>query len=332
MRVLPLLFLARYALGKVAFDYDKAAEGGIDILRREEEVTDTLLSEAEFKEANGNFGQLINGSATVETQDMACVPVVMGVVPSTAYAARVAAVILEKGAAEATAVIPLVVNAAAMAAIANRAIIATFETDVFTTTYSITTTRVRYYYWTVTYWYWYYYWTYSVRIEASVVTSSRSTTSTIFSVETTDAGAASRYFEDLSETIALPTPAEATQLESLAGRTSYIEEPTTSTSSTLPEETLAVTSRTALGLDSSSSDNPDFPSLEVPQSTSNEEEEQSTTSSESRAESSENAGISPPDPPSSPDSGARALWANLDVLTVVFCSLSIAIGVSSVLL
>jgi hypothetical protein len=51
--------------------------------------------------------------------------------------------------------------------------------------------------------YWYYYWTYSIDIHASVVTSTRSTTQTVFSVTTTDAGAASEYFSEKSKTLFL---------------------------------------------------------------------------------------------------------------------------------
>ncbi|KAI0452788.1 hypothetical protein F5B21DRAFT_506012 [Xylaria acuta] len=90
-------------------------------------------------------------------------------------------------------------------------------------TRTYTTTRTQYYYWTVTWWYWYYYWTYSYAIEASVVTSTQSTTSSALSVLATDADAASSYFSELSSAIDLPTPAEATSLESLAGSTSTSE-------------------------------------------------------------------------------------------------------------
>ncbi|KAI0528404.1 hypothetical protein GGR58DRAFT_496113 [Xylaria digitata] len=89
-----------------------------------------------------------------------------------------------------------------------------------TTTRTYTFTSTRYYYWTVTWWYWYYYWTYSIAFDASIVTSSRSTTSSVFSVRTTDADAASTYFSELSETLVLPTPSAATSLASLAGSTS----------------------------------------------------------------------------------------------------------------
>ncbi|KAL7928661.1 hypothetical protein V8C35DRAFT_317660 [Trichoderma chlorosporum] len=91
-----------------------------------------------------------------------------------------------------------------------------------TTTQTFTTTYYQYYYWTVTWYYWYYYWTYSIDIQASIVTSIRSTTWTTFSVETTDAAAASEYFSSKSKTLSLPTPAAATTLESLAGSTSFV--------------------------------------------------------------------------------------------------------------
>ncbi|KAI1178965.1 hypothetical protein F4777DRAFT_536329 [Nemania sp. FL0916] len=88
-----------------------------------------------------------------------------------------------------------------------------------TTTRTYTTAYTQYYYWTVTWWYWYYYWTYSYDIEASIVTSTRSTTSSTLSVQTTDADAASSYFRTVSETLVLPTPSSATELESLASST-----------------------------------------------------------------------------------------------------------------
>ncbi|KAK4072954.1 uncharacterized protein Triagg1_5631 [Trichoderma aggressivum f. europaeum] len=91
-----------------------------------------------------------------------------------------------------------------------------------TSTHTYTTTYYQYYYWTVTWYYWYYYWTYSIDIQASIVTSSRSTTWTTFSVKTTDAAAASEYFSSKSRTLSLPTPAAATSLESIAGSTSFI--------------------------------------------------------------------------------------------------------------
>ncbi|UKZ78593.1 hypothetical protein TrVFT333_006339 [Trichoderma virens FT-333] len=91
-----------------------------------------------------------------------------------------------------------------------------------TTTHTFTTTYYQYYYWTVTWYYWYYYWTYSIDIQASIVTSTRSTTWTTFSVKTTDAAAASEYFSSKSQTLSLPTPAAATSLESLAGSTSFV--------------------------------------------------------------------------------------------------------------
>lgn len=106
-----------------------------------------------------------------------------------------------------------------------------------TTTRTYTTTSTQYYYWTVTWWYYYYYWTYSIDIEASIVTSSRETTSSTWSVRTTDSSAAEDYFSSLSETMDLPTPASATSLESLAGETSFVSETVTETASAGSEET-----------------------------------------------------------------------------------------------
>ncbi|RSL39275.1 hypothetical protein CEP54_016345 [Fusarium duplospermum] len=96
------------------------------------------------------------------------------------------------------------------------------STRTTTRTYSYASTR--YYYWTVSYWYWYYYWTYSIRIEASTVTSSRVSTTTVLSILTTDANAASEYFSSISGTMVLSTPSEATSLEALVGRTTVIIE------------------------------------------------------------------------------------------------------------
>lgn len=84
--------------------------------------------------------------------------------------------------------------------------------------------------------YYYYYWTYSARIEASIVTSSRETRYTTYSLTTTDADAASSYFSDVSRTLTLPTPAAATSLEFLAGSTSF----RTSPDNALPSETAEV--------------------------------------------------------------------------------------------
>lgn len=106
-----------------------------------------------------------------------------------------------------------------------------------TTTRTITTTSTQYYYWTVTWWYWYYYWSYSIEIEASIVTSTRSTTSSTLSVFTTDAAAATDYFNSLSSDLELPTPEAAVTLESLAGQTSFDETEETSTTEREPEET-----------------------------------------------------------------------------------------------
>ncbi|SCO75792.1 uncharacterized protein FRV6_00004 [Fusarium oxysporum] len=94
------------------------------------------------------------------------------------------------------------------------------STRTITNTYSYTSTR--YYYWSITYSYWYYYWTYYDAIEASVVTSSLASTTTVLSVFTTDVDAASEYFSSVTETIVFYTPAAATSLESLAGRTSVV--------------------------------------------------------------------------------------------------------------
>ncbi|KAL7809260.1 carbohydrate-binding module family 18 [Trichoderma gracile] len=106
-----------------------------------------------------------------------------------------------------------------------------------TSTHTFTTTYYQYYYWTVTWYYWYYYWTYSIDIQASIVTSSRSSTWTTFSVKTTDASAASEYFSSKSKTLSLPTPAAATSLESLAGSTSFVSPPPSDSPSASPSPT-----------------------------------------------------------------------------------------------
>ncbi|KAM0250535.1 hypothetical protein ACHAQJ_008586 [Trichoderma viride] len=87
--------------------------------------------------------------------------------------------------------------------------------------------------------YWYYYWTYSIDIQASIVTSTRSTTWTTFSVKTTDASAASEYFSSKSKMLSLPTPAAATSLESLAGSTSFISTPSSKHPSPSPSPSLS---------------------------------------------------------------------------------------------
>lgn len=114
-----------------------------------------------------------------------------------------------------------------------------------TTTRTYTTTSTQYYYWTVTWWYYSYYWTYSIDIEASIVTSTRETTSSTWSVRTTDSDAAETYFSSLSSDLELPTPASATSLESLAGETSYVSETVTETASAGFEETASGPAPTA---------------------------------------------------------------------------------------
>ncbi|KAI3321816.1 hypothetical protein HD806DRAFT_147787 [Xylariaceae sp. AK1471] len=171
-----------------------------------------------------------------------------------------------------------------------------------TTTRTYTTTSTQYYYWTVTWWYWYYYWTYSVR--ASIVTSSQSTTTSAFSVLTTDANAASSYFSELSKTIVLPTPSAATSLESLAG-------------STLAESTSSRS--TSSGSTSSRSIS-----------------SRSTSSGSTSASKSATTSISFTGSPVSGDgpgnSAARGLWSQLDGFTVGFLTFGVGVGLVAALL
>jgi hypothetical protein len=166
-----------------------------------------------------------------------------------------------------------------------------------TSTRTYTTTSTQYYYWTVTWYYYYYYWTYSVEIEASIVTSSERTTSTTFSVETTDAAAASSYFEDLSESLDLPTPASATSLASIAGSTSFLDEPTEtfSSSSTTEFNTSTTASESTTG---------------------------SGTSSDDNSGSGDGGG----------ESAAHALWSQLDVSVTGFLTVGVAFGMIAALL
>merc|ERR1712000_776868 len=87
--------------------------------------------------------------------------------------------------------------------------------------------------------------TYTTDIEASIVTSTRETTSSTWSVRTTDSDAAETYFSSLSSDLELPTPASATSLESLAGETSYVSETVTETASAGFEETASGPAPTA---------------------------------------------------------------------------------------
>ncbi|KAI0408540.1 hypothetical protein F4802DRAFT_593956 [Xylaria palmicola] len=163
-----------------------------------------------------------------------------------------------------------------------------------TSTRTYTTTRTQYYYWTVTWWYWYYYWTYSYAIEASIVTSTQSTTSSVLSVLTTDADAASSYFSEMSSTIDLPTPAGATSLESLAGSTSLGDLPS-STSTSESDFTTGRAAPTTAG----SSDNGD------------------------------NGGSGLGD---GLVNNAPGLWSQLDGFTVGFLTFSTAVGLTAALL
>jgi len=165
-----------------------------------------------------------------------------------------------------------------------------------TTTYTYTTTSTQYYYWTVTWWYWYYYWTYSIAIDASIVTSSRTTTSSTLSVRTTDAAAAESYFSSLSEDLTLPTPASATELETLAGETSYVGEASTTEDRELPGATI-----TSAGDDDREGNDP------PPRSGGG-------------------------GPPAGDDNVARALYSSLDGFTAAFLTFGVGVGVVAVML
>ena len=148
----------------------------------------------------------------------------------------------------------------------------------------------------MTWWYWYYYWTYSVAIDASIVTSSRTTTSSTLSVRTTDSAAAESYFSSLSEDLTLPTPASATELETLAGETSYVGE----ASSTEDSDRAGPTN--AAGDDDREDDDPP-PRV--------------------------GGGGGPPE---SEVNIARALYSHLDGLTAAFLTFGFGVGVAAVML
>lgn len=154
----------------------------------------------------------------------------------------------------------------------------------------------------MTWWYYYYYWSYSVAIDASIVASSRTTTSSTLSVRTTDAAAAEGYFSSLSADLTLPTPASATELETLAGETSYVGEASSTEDKDGPEATV-----TAAGDDDREDDDreDDGPPPRI-------------------------GGGS--GPPPSDDNVARALYSHLDRLTAAFLTFGVGVGVVAVML
>ncbi|KAI1812183.1 hypothetical protein GGS20DRAFT_40520 [Poronia punctata] len=182
----------------------------------------------------------------------------------------------------------------------------------FTTTHTFTTTRTQYYYWTATWWYWYYYWSYSYAIEASIVTSTQSTTSSVFSVYTTDADAASSYFSEMSETIALPTPAEATSLESLAGSTSMPSSSSSSSSSSSrsgSSDTIVTSAAWASSADTA------LPTFAAPSDV-----DDSPRNGDGDGEDGNGK------------SAARALWSQLDGFTIGFLTFGLGVGLVATLL
>ncbi|KAM0513290.1 hypothetical protein ACHAPE_007942 [Trichoderma viride] len=188
------------------------------------------------------------------------------------------------------------------------------------------------YYWTVTWYYWYYYWTYSIDIQASVVTSTRSTTQTVFSVKTTDAGAASEYFSEKSRTLSLPTPAAATSLESLAGSTSFVSTPSSKAPSPSPSSNPGPSSEPSI------TEIPSAPFDPIP-SSGRPDDNESSSLSESRSSSTTTLlrsggddGGSPPKNGGSGSSGAKPLWAGSDWKSLWVLALGVGTGVLAAVL
>lgn len=180
--------------------------------------------------------------------------------------------------------------------------------------------------------YWYYYWTYSIDIQASVVTSTRSTTQTVFSVKTTDAGAASEYFSEKSRTLSLPTPAAATTLESLAGSTSFVSTP--SSKAPIPSPSL----NTEPSSEPSITEKPSAPFDPIP-SSGGPDDNESSSSSESRSSSTTTLlrsggddGGTPPKNGGSGSSGAKPLWAGSDWKSLWVLALGVGTGVLAAVL
>lgn len=175
--------------------------------------------------------------------------------------------------------------------------------------------------------YWYYYWTYSIDIQASVVTSTRSTTQTVFSVKTTDAGAASEYFSEKSKTLSLPTPAAATSLESLAGSTSFVSTPSSERPSPSPSSNQSPASEPRIT---------EIPSAPTPSS--GGPDDSSSSSSESRSSSTTTllrSGGDDGSPPKNGDngsSGAKPLWAGSDWKSLWVLALGVGTGVLAAVL
>ncbi|KAL7921432.1 carbohydrate-binding module family 18 protein [Trichoderma austrokoningii] len=201
-----------------------------------------------------------------------------------------------------------------------------------TTTRTYTTTYYQTYYWTITWYYWYYYWTYSIDIQASVVTSTRSTTQTVFSVTTTDISAASEYFSEKSKTLSLPTPAAATSLESLAGSTSFISTP--SSKGPRPSQS----SSPGPASEPSITEMPSAPLNPIP-SSGRPDDNDSSSSSESRSSSTttllrsggDDDG-SPPKSGGSGSSGAKPLWAGSDWKSLWVLALGVGTGALAAIL
>ncbi|KAK7209986.1 hypothetical protein V2G26_017164 [Clonostachys chloroleuca] len=207
-----------------------------------------------------------------------------------------------------------------------------------TTTQPVTTTLTQTYTWTVTYWYWYYYWTVSVQIDASIVTSTRRTTTTWFVVATTDAAAASEYFSNLSKTVVLSTPAEATSLETLAGRTSFAKAPPSSTSSqpreteTSSESSPDPTSRATTSSSSESSGSSESSELSETETSSIEDETSRTESSTPESSSTQAETTSSSASPTGGSSAAHALYSNMDAFTVWFLTFGAGVGLVAMML
>ncbi|KAH0489801.1 hypothetical protein TgHK011_001299 [Trichoderma gracile] len=170
--------------------------------------------------------------------------------------------------------------------------------------------------------YWYYYWTYSIDIQASIVTSSRSSTWTTFSVKTTDASAASEYFSSKSKTLSLPTPAAATSLESLAGSTSFVSPPPSDSPSASPSPT----DKPSFSMPPQPTISPFVP-VDGTDGTSKSKSSSSTTTTMLRSGGNDNGGSK-----GDGSSGAAPLWAGSDCKTAWILVLGAGTGLLAVIL
>ncbi|EFY93477.1 hypothetical protein MAC_00715 [Metarhizium acridum CQMa 102] len=172
-----------------------------------------------------------------------------------------------------------------------------------TTTRTYTTTRTQYYYWTMTWYYYYYYWAYSAAIQASVITSARTSTTSVLSVSATAAAAASSYFSSVSSTLSFSTPASATSLASLTGST-----------------------RKGTG----GADGPN--ATDTPNNGGGSENTANNGGGNDKSSPTTTATVATGTTrPDSPGAGA-ALWSNMDIFTTMFIALGVSTGALAVML